>query len=626
VAVEDPYVGPRPFERADAGRFFGRKREARDLASLVVAHRVVLLYSASGAGKSSLVNAGVIPLLERKGLEVLPIVRVAHIVPGGAGNPFSAGIAAQLEGEGSAGSALRSRPLRLDFEGEPAPRALVFDQFEELFTAYAELWSERVGLFDDLHAALDNENGLRVLFVMREEFLAQLEPYGPRLPGALKTRFRLDRLNREGALAAVTLPLEGMGRSFEPTVAETLVDDLLRLRVERDDGSTVEVPGEFVEPVQLQVVCTRLWAELPPEVTTIDKVHVQAFADLDAVLARFYDDALTAAHLQSGVAEDRLREWVERDLITAGGTRSTVYRGRDETAGLPNPAVEALEESRLVRAENRAGAFWYELTHDRLIGPIKASNARVASRRRSRRVRRAVLLIAGVVGTLSAIAGIVAGFGLGRTEHRGPGAVISALQVQPSVTLREFQRRHPTAGLGGQPSQQGVMATFSLASNTSGSLLLTALLLRAATPPVIVGNSREVVRSPRRLRSLRSVWLALPVASPDAVGRRFYVEILVTGAARARAKSLVFATGDTTPPALVVPGRIVVPSFSAVGVVVSYRASAIDRRDGRVVPACEPSSGSRFPIGTTTVVCLATDSAGNISRAAFPVSVLKAPE
>jgi flagellar biosynthesis/type III secretory pathway ATPase len=59
--AQNPYVGPRPFERADASRFFVRAREIRDVVSLVVAQRVVLLYSASGAGKSSLLHAGVIP-------------------------------------------------------------------------------------------------------------------------------------------------------------------------------------------------------------------------------------------------------------------------------------------------------------------------------------------------------------------------------------------------------------------------------------------------------------------------------------------------------------------------------------------------------------------------------------
>src|SRR4030042_495895 len=71
-----PYVGPRPFERRDHDVFFGRDYEINELVSLVIAHDVVLLYAQSGAGKTSLVNAGLIPRLEEEGAEVLPVARV----------------------------------------------------------------------------------------------------------------------------------------------------------------------------------------------------------------------------------------------------------------------------------------------------------------------------------------------------------------------------------------------------------------------------------------------------------------------------------------------------------------------------------------------------------------------
>src|SRR5438046_5598196 len=75
---QNPYIGPRPFERADLPRFFGRDREMRQLLSLVVAHRVVLLYASSGAGKTSLLNAGLLPLLEEEeGFEAFAPARVA---------------------------------------------------------------------------------------------------------------------------------------------------------------------------------------------------------------------------------------------------------------------------------------------------------------------------------------------------------------------------------------------------------------------------------------------------------------------------------------------------------------------------------------------------------------------
>jgi len=185
----------------------------------------------------------------------------------------------------------------------------------------------------------------------------------------------------------VTRPVERTDRFFAPGVAKSLVDDLLMLRVDTGAGETIDVPGEYVEPVHLQVACSRLWSELPPGVTEILEEHVHALADLDTVLGRFYDDAVAAACAEARLPERRVRTWVQDELVTPGGTRSTVYRGPEKTAGLPNVALAALEDKRLVRAEQRAGALWYELTHDRLIGPIQRSNAAFAAGAARRRFR-----------------------------------------------------------------------------------------------------------------------------------------------------------------------------------------------------------------------------------------------
>src|SRR5512138_3571593 len=74
----NPYIGPRTFQREDGHLFFGRDRESADLEALVVSEKLVLFYAQSGAGKSSLINARLIPNLERKErlFEVLPIARV----------------------------------------------------------------------------------------------------------------------------------------------------------------------------------------------------------------------------------------------------------------------------------------------------------------------------------------------------------------------------------------------------------------------------------------------------------------------------------------------------------------------------------------------------------------------
>jgi WD40 repeat protein len=204
--------------------------------------------------------------------------------------------------------------------------------------------------------------------------------------------------------------LIGTSRSFAPACAEALVNDLLRFKVDTGRGQSERVEGQYVEPVQLQVVCRSLWADLPPNVTEITRDDLRAHADVDLVLTRFYHEAVAAAAGRSRRAEQRIRDWVGRALITPGGTRGAAYAGPTETAGLPNSLVAVLEEKRLIRAEWRANARWFELTHDRLIEPIRASNERYWASRRRRGLA--------VVLALAAIAGAIAA-GLFLTATRG---------------------------------------------------------------------------------------------------------------------------------------------------------------------------------------------------------------
>jgi MoxR-like ATPase len=75
----NPYVGPRAFRRGEA--LYGRDREKKRLLNLLIAERIVLLCSPSGAGKTSLVQAALIPELEGEGFTVLPVIRLNRTPP-----------------------------------------------------------------------------------------------------------------------------------------------------------------------------------------------------------------------------------------------------------------------------------------------------------------------------------------------------------------------------------------------------------------------------------------------------------------------------------------------------------------------------------------------------------------
>lgn len=381
----EPYVGPRPFERADAPRFFGRNREARELVARVVAHSVVLLYATSGAGKTSLVNAGVTPLLEKEqGFKVLPVARVRELSagpPDPTANAFVSAIAAHFDLQLHSGARLVDVLRRAVDLGEDdqfqAPRALILDQLEEVFTAHPERWRDRRDLFEQIAEAVETDPLLRVILVMREDHVAKLEPYRQLLPEQLRARLRLELMGSRAAELAASAPLEGTGRRFASGVVEQLVDDLRTFFVESDEpGKRVEVVGEYVEPVHLQVACAALWRDLPSEVKEITSDHLRRFADVDEVLARFYDEAIAAAAARAGMDEGELRVEFERLFITPMGTRGTAYLRHGAARRIPGTAIAELEQRHLIRAEWRAGTRWFELTHDRMIEPVRAANER----------------------------------------------------------------------------------------------------------------------------------------------------------------------------------------------------------------------------------------------------------
>ena len=78
---------------------------------------------------------------------------------------------------------------------------------------------------------------------------------------------------------------------------------------------------------------------------------------------------------------------------------------------------------------------------------------------------------------------------------------------------------------------------------------------------------------------------------------------------------------DITPPLLTLPASFKTEASSKLGALVIFTNIATDSVDPSPAVECEPSSGSTFPVGTTTVSCTATDASGNVSGDHFMVTV-----
>lgn len=396
-----PYPGPRPFTTADRDKFFGRTRERQDLAALIIAQPLTVLHGPTGAGKTSLIFAGVVPELERAGFEVLPVARVGGLLPPGTDaarlrNVFTYSVLLHWVGPDAEADtdALARHTLATFLRDRPAtrPRVLVLDQLEELFTAFPAQWEQREAFLRELAECLPgdrpttaDERPLRVLLAIRDERLGDLERHAALLPDALRVRYALDGLRVPQAIEAISGPA---GHLFSGTDADTLAKNLAQRRVRLPSGKLALVPSERVDPMHVQLACEeRLRGRGGPIARTFDP---------DEALIRFYDAALARVGNQR-----QTRRWIGERLLTPEGNRSSALRGKKNAAGLAFKLVEGLEQERVVRAVQRGPDTWYELAHDRLVAPVQQSNrAWTESQQRRRRAWRFVLymlLFAGVV-------------------------------------------------------------------------------------------------------------------------------------------------------------------------------------------------------------------------------------
>lgn len=388
MAGGEPYIGLRSHDVDDRWcRFHGRDRESRDLSVLWRSNRLLVLYGHSGVGKTSLIQAGVIPRLDKETADALPVARISHSFAFPTAdpplhNPYDFALLSSWSPNDSPASLvglsltdfLSRREVRTDQYGDPVPVLMAIDQFEEFFSDFPYRQPYLDQFIDHLADAVENVPNLRLLISIREEFLAKLIPYETRLAGYPRARFQVLPLIRDAALKAVTGPLAGTGRSFAPGVAEKLVDDLRTVETTSQVGKTTKVTVESVEPAQLQVACTVLWRALPQEDTTITEEHLHHHGDVRTV-AEFCTRMVTEVAGEQQISERSLYEWLASTFITKHGSRDTAYEGVSETSGMPNPVARALGDRGILEFKQRFGLRWYELQHDRLIDRIHLASS-----------------------------------------------------------------------------------------------------------------------------------------------------------------------------------------------------------------------------------------------------------
>jgi hypothetical protein len=377
---ENPWPGLMPFDEAAHEFFHGRDDAVAELARRVRRELLTVLFGKSGLGKTSLLNAGLFPVL--RAANFLPIyLRLDYAnAEVGPAEQIKDALAANLVAWEVDGRTPRTDETLWGYFHDKKTEfwsrrnhlmtpVLVLDQFEEIFTlgqtspAAATVIAQLAALIENrppeqVRDTLDHDpdaatgydfakEGCKIVLALREDFLPEFEGLREHIPSIMNNRMRLSHMNGLQAREAI---LRSGGHVVDEAIADSIIGFVAASHEQmtgKPDGSADFARFE-IEPALLSIVCREL-------------NNKRQYAGQNKITADLLDGAqseIVADFYKSSLADldPAVKLFIEERLLTEGGYRdSEALADALAVPGMTRAAVDLLVSRRLLRIEDRSG-------------------------------------------------------------------------------------------------------------------------------------------------------------------------------------------------------------------------------------------------------------------------------
>lgn len=441
---QNPFPGPRPYEREENDLFFGRNELAKRLFDHVLAKPCTLLYGPSGAGKSSLIQAALIPQVkdnphlyrvlsfDRWVVEEHPLRVVVETMHRelDLGDPLQTPNTQSLSNAVDLALSVSDRPLLISF-----------DQIEQLLYPGRDP-KTTTALFDALDCMVRTHlRGIAVVLGIREDYLGILRDQLQGRRVLVDHGFRVGPMVVREMVSAVCTAAAKNGKTWDAEKMRSLVLQMRERTFEHDGFTGRTNAAEDHDEVQaafVQIVCRALWESRRE----------------DHNARRIVDKYLETKLEGIGQAERRL---LEDHLIDTSGHRTMLTL--QQAKGIINPdralaLLQHLEKAAIVRGEEYREGRRYELGHDWLAQRLRElrverekTGAKKAQRRAYSIALFAILFAIGIGGLalwamqqreLARTRAIMAGVREHMAKHENHWAAKLLLEVEDPEHTREW--------------------------------------------------------------------------------------------------------------------------------------------------------------------------------------------